>query len=535
MGGRGAADSGTARTKEPAPYTGTNVDEDAPGGTSPDAGRGSGPRTGTPSAPRDNEEDAARWAAQNQHEKENPAGYQIQSTDSGTTDGGTNSKNAQTNSATNTTSGGKDSQQSAPENPMYWSLQEHTAASEDDCATSATINDKYGCSGTRGSIKTGQTINAVTQAAGSMTTSTLGQVAQMKAMTDQSQTSAYKGAATTMYATGGTQLASGAINTVMGVMHLSQAGKHERNSKEIARGVQGITGDAQGRAVAVAGNDAAMGMVENFGLSNSSAAFAKKKAAIIASQAKGEQRRTKEDATQAGVMALATGVGQLAAGSLSMWAASEMNKAANRLKNPGSPDVPLPLAGNFVGDPAGAPQGMQLVPSGEADTSAALDESADAGAPENGLPGNIDPGKPSGFGGGGPAPGGFKSGGAGGGGGSGGTPSLGGSTSAASGEKDEEGGSKMADAKGSGNYEGGGMMAGGAGGGAADKGPDLSGLLAQFLPKEKEEDPKGGILDFGGKEGGEPAGSLLSKDANLFKRIHETYQEKQQKGNVGGS
>ena len=40
----------------------------------------------------------------------------------------------------------------------------------------------------------------------------------------------------------------------------------------------------------------------------------------------------------------------------------------------------------------------------------------------------------------------------------------------------------------------------GGGGGGGDKGLDLSGMLAQFLPK-KEDEAKNGILEFGGGRG----------------------------------
>jgi hypothetical protein len=78
------------------------------------------------------------------------------------------------------------------------------------------------------------------------------------------------------------------------------------------------------------------------------------------------------------------------------------------------------------------------------------------------------------------------------------------------------------------------MGGGGGGGGGAEKGPDLSGLLAQFLPKKDEEKPGNGILDFGGRN---PASdgpiSLLDRNANIFDRIHETYQDKNRRGRIG--
>jgi hypothetical protein len=108
-------------------------------------------------------------------------------------------------------------------------------------------------------------------------------------------------------------------------------------------------------------------------------------------------------------------------------------------------------------------------------------------------------------------------------------------TAAATGDTGD-GQPKMADTRGAGNYEGGGALAGvGGGGGGGAKDPDLSGLLAQFLPKKDEDKPTNGIMDFGGRG---PAGdgpvSLLDKNVNIFERIHQTYQDKNRRGKVGG-
>ncbi|MEK6827086.1 MAG: hypothetical protein AABX99_01220 [Nanoarchaeota archaeon] len=52
--------------------------------------------------------------------------------------------------------------------------------------------------------------------------------------------------------------------------------------------------------------------------------------------------------------------------------------------------------------------------------------------------------------------------------------------------------------------------------------------------KEEENQPSGGILDYGarGPASGAPA-SLLDRNANLFERIHIIYQIKHRKGLVG--
>jgi hypothetical protein len=123
-----------------------------------------------------------------------------------------------------------------------------------------------------------------------------------------------------------------------------------------------------------------------------------------------------------------------------------------------------------------------------------------------------------------------------GGGGAGGAPGGGGSTQAATGSNDDPQ-AKMADTRGGGAYDGGGsgFTGGGGMGGGGGKDPDLSGMLAQFLPKKEEEAKNpNGILDFGGRSpAAEGPISLLDKNANIFDRIHETYQDKNRRGKVG--
>jgi hypothetical protein len=71
------------------------------------------------------------------------------------------------------------------------------------------------------------------------------------------------------------------------------------------------------------------------------------------------------------------------------------------------------------------------------------------------------------------------------------------------------------------------------GGVAAEKGPDLSGLLAQFLPK-KDDESKNGILDYGNRSPASAGdGSLLGPNENLFQRVSERMQADYRKGSVG--
>jgi hypothetical protein len=95
--------------------------------------------------------------------------------------------------------------------------------------------------------------------------------------------------------------------------------------------------------------------------------------------------------------------------------------------------------------------------------------------------------------------------------------------------------------RGGGRYETGGFgrMAGGPGGGAGGGGgaigPDLSAMMEKFLGKKGEDGRGQGILDFGqgnARPGQQPY-SLLDRNANIFERIHQTYQDRNRRGVIG--
>lgn len=123
----------------------------------------------------------------------------------------------------------------------------------------------------------------------------------------------------------------------------------------------------------------------------------------------------------------------------------------------------------------------------------------------------------------------------GGGGGSGG--GGGGSTPPSSGGGEDNPAPRLGDSRNVPAYESGGAYRGGGGSGGGKDGPDLSGLLAQFLPKQGEEaGTKNGILDYGGKRSPaseEEERSLLDRSVNIFERIHQAYQDKQKKRRIG--
>jgi hypothetical protein len=125
----------------------------------------------------------------------------------------------------------------------------------------------------------------------------------------------------------------------------------------------------------------------------------------------------------------------------------------------------------------------------------------------------------------------------GGGGGGGGGAGGGTSTQPSSNDDDHGGGGGSTYAKlptTSDKYSAGGGGVGGSGGGG-NAGMDFTGMLSQFLPKAEDQGPKNGILDFGARAPAQTAlpSSLLDASANLFERVHEAYQSKNRKGQVG--
>ncbi len=127
----------------------------------------------------------------------------------------------------------------------------------------------------------------------------------------------------------------------------------------------------------------------------------------------------------------------------------------------------------------------------------------------------------------------------GGGGGGGGGGAGGGTSTQPSGNDDDHGGgggstyAKLPTT--SDRYTAGGGGVGGSGGGGGNAGMDFTGMLSQFLPKPEDQGPKNGILDFGARAPAQTTlpSSLLDASANLFERVHEAYQSKNRKGQVG--
>ncbi len=258
----------------------------------------------------------------------------------------------------------------------------------------------------------------------------------------------------------------------------------------------------------------------------------------------GEQTKISKEAKVAGIMSLITAAQQGASATFAIMGADQLEEAANKLKSiegaSGAPSF-VPLGNNAVGpgDVLADRTPTSITGTGEATAVEATSEEEIVRPDLGGLGDPMGGPKDASLGKEGPTPGKFTAGGGtntpggGGGGGLGG----GGSTQAAAAENPADSQAKLADnGRGLGYESGaGGYSGGGAGGGGGSKDPDLSGLLAQFLPKKEDSDKRGnGIVDFGGRSLASDAPiSLLDKNANIFERIHDTYQDKHRRGNIG--
>lgn len=260
----------------------------------------------------------------------------------------------------------------------------------------------------------------------------------------------------------------------------------------------------------------------------------------IGRKAASEQTGIANEATGAGVQSIVAGAQQLITGFFNKKSAAMMKDAANSFQAPsGSGFKPIQPIIN-PGDPL-APRSPTVIGGSTAtpENAEASDEEIASDGNTLGDPPNIGE-NPSDLQNQAPTAGRFIAGDPDKGGGGGGGGSLGGGGTSPSQGGGDEPGARMADNRESAAYAGGGggggYGGGGRGAGGGEKGPDLSGLLAQFLPKgDDDKGGKNGILDFGGREpqGPEDSGAFFDKTTNLFERIHDTYQEKQRKRNVG--
>jgi len=430
-----------------------------------------------------------------------------------------------------------------------------------ECANADSIG--RGCSGTKMLVQGAQISNAVTQTAGSIATQVT--AAQQMATNPQNQADLMRSAAKTQEMGGNIQMTTGTINAVLGAAQMYEHFRQKKENKEI----QGATGANQ---TCVAGESCKTadelgntmisqveGKWENHEIllrnenqtKTLSAETAQEMAAMRAGKTKAgvktlgnravaEKSNASQEAFGSGMTSLATGANQIAQGYFNKKAAEAQMNAADSMERWQDHQNSLMLGGGLEQGDAAAPNpGTVPVGDGEYSQSAFAEEDpfqetegpTDLGPgldpPFNGDPNGVAPG---------PAPTPFRVGGngnpirGGGGGGLGG-----GSTGADSGEKDDRGSESAGLGGVDAGYQGGsGYVGGKAGGGSKDAGMDLSGLLAKFLPKKEDDKNDDGILSYGGRDPArEMPDSILGKNANLFKRIHDRYQTRQKGGFVG--
>ncbi|MEK6706499.1 MAG: hypothetical protein AABZ06_12005 [Bdellovibrionota bacterium] len=473
--------------------------------------------------------------------------------------------------------------------PEKYKNDEAVTSESGDCGTSEKINGKYTCKGTKAIVQGAQITNMVGQAAGSITTQVQGMNAQVNTIERGTQSAALEGAAGVQKNAGKMQVGLGAMNATLGVLQIMQMQKHNKQAQQIGTdtnpnnltidkfkniGVDISNGISQDNSGYLHVKDntkhaATQDIINEFNLqgeiknkvtiSSTTAATAATAANIrklqiknredeiskkleterrhlkqIGGNASSEQHKVAEEAKGGGIMSLVTGTQQVITGAFNIKAAEQMQKAADNMKNIEEnatvfKEQPFdPNADQFEPRGSAVITGSgQNTASGQAASSDDSDsDGGDLGPPIGQLPPNDPTSLP-------PSPGPFNVGGDTGTGGGGGGNVSGGSTPPETASAEGEQAPRMAGGGSNERYEvGGGFRCGG--GGGAGGGPDLSGLLAQFLPKKDDELPKNGILDYGRHPASEAPLSLLDRNANIFERIHEAYQEKHRRGSVGG-
>jgi hypothetical protein len=398
-------------------------------------------------------------------------------------------------------------------------------AKDDECAASIAIDPTYTCSGTHAIVKAAEVGNQVLTSTGRGLINQIGGTAAQRAQ-NGTQSSVHDGAAK-MAKTGFTyEAALTAANVAAAYSLKKKERKHSQNLaslRELKTAERALGEDYSGDV------DAAMA----------------------------EQAEAKKSAQASGFKAAITGLTSAAAAKVAknMQKDAEKNARAAKSIEQKLADTGVSFSGDGLGvsgagnggsiNQLGADSGMGGDPGL---TNPNGDTTAGGGTGTPGLGDGKDLGAGDDAGPASPAGGKFKAaegGGGGGGSGGGGGGGAGGGTGAGAPATDDPKAQYATEFGTKERYESGGSPGSAAKGGAKaggkdDGGIDLNGLLAQFLPKSEEDlGPKNGILDFGGFGGGrapanaEEAPSYLDKNADLFQRIHETYTEKNRKGQVG--
>lgn len=326
----------------------------------------------------------------------------------------------------------------------YYDYRGNTTSS-DQCRVSATIDPKYGCTGTYTMIQAAQMSNMMTQSAGSITAQTMGAQAQMSALQQGTQSAAMEAAAATQKRTGLIQMTTGGLNTLLGTGIVARGYKHTRDGTAIAGDTQTNssvnalkmtdvnTGNtdatdrlSEGSAGYVAARTAGgisdkairnFSMNENSGIqynevNRALASNAQTKAEYdnqvrqrehegmanrrqVASQlrqvgnaADSEQKTAASAATAGGMMSMMTGAQQMMSGTFSLIAAAQLEATAKKMKNTVTGGVGNIVAPGLPGDLSGGAQtaGGQTSITGDGAAAAASGDSSDAPADSGNLP-----------------------------------------------------------------------------------------------------------------------------------------------------
>ncbi len=465
----------------------------------------------------------------------------------------------------------------------------------DPCPTSTQINGQYSCTGTTNAVQFSNMANMMTQMTGSAAATSMGATAQSNAYNQGSQKAALEGAANTQIKTGEITAATGLGNAVIGAGLLYQYQKHNSQGRQIQTAtnqdnIQFVPLDAngqngkeyQGNALhpgnaghATSENRIQQNTINNFRLNQAQvdihniegsptatstaerANFTKTSQELekqlrfqkmnvadqssqIGSSAASEQAMTAQGALMGGMMSFMTGAQQMVSGGINIQSGKQLQAAAANLNTTSTfkpAALTLPTLSTVAGTPMVARAAASISGSGAVEPTAAPSDSAAAPGPVADLGPGIGPGVlpsnlPTG-----PQAGGFTPGGTPnpGGGASNGQPiKPGGGTSAASASQ-EDPQAKLAPTQGGSGYESGSTFSGGGSGGAkAPDGPDLSSLLAKFLPQKEDPTNQNGILDYGSKlASDQPDGSILGRGGpTLFQRATSAYIDKFNHGNI---
>lgn len=465
-------------------------------------------------------------------------------------------------------------------------------AGGDPCRFASTVDrKKYGCGDTQDLMDYAKIANIGGQAVGAIATQVQGAQAMTNAQSQGTQSGALRAAANTQASSGNMQMMLGIVNAAAGGYQIMKAQEHKKTSTALEESLaashlkqtgmegtltqQGAASAAQhGYIGATEGTDADK-MMRNFELDQANnnltavtapqflpdgvtpnpvyktqvearraqaernKLFVMKKARGIAAEASAEHADIGKKAMTAGVGSMITGLQQTMTGFFNKKAAEQLQNAADQLKSAENSFTPIQPSVVGAGD-ALAPRAPQVITGNGAAPAVEAPAEDQTNVTDNstlGTPINLD-GKPEGLAQGPGAlkftpkdPSEAKN---------GGPAALGGGGTSPSGATANEdpqakyaaGGSQV-------NYEGtGGSYRGGGGGGAGggDKGIDLSGMLAQFLPKKEENGQDKSILDFGGQRApaSEGGGSWLGPEGiSLFTRAARAIEAKQRSREVG--